>query len=170
MLLPQEASKEDEDELGDPRAELVRKLLEYQAFKEAAKGLGFLEDERGKMMTRQVADYYLPGVSLEEAGFEPLSVNLYDLLSAFQRLLARFGPEPVHEVFEEIISIEEKMGEIKILFDQKKRVAFSTLFGKSWSRNLLIVTFLAILELVRTRFARVVQTSPFEDFVIEKNS
>lgn len=167
MLLPVE-KEEDDEEGGDPRAELVRKLLEYQAFKEAAKGLGVLEGERGKIFTRQIADYYLSDLDPSDVGIDTFSANLYDLLSAFQSVVARLGPETVHEVFEPLASIEEKMAEMKRLLLEKGKVLFSELFQAGWTRQILIVTFLATLELVRTRFARVAQKDAFGEIAIEK--
>lgn len=169
MLLPQEADKEEDEEGQDPRAELVRKLLEYQAFKEAAKELGLLEDERGKIFTRQIADYYLNEIeSSGEVEVDTFSANLYDLLSAFQAVVARSGSEPVHEVFEEIISIEEKMLEVKTLLIEERRVQFSKLFRDRRTKNELIATFLALLEIVRSKFARVFQDQHFGEIVLEK--
>ena len=165
-LLPVET--EEEEEGGDPRSELVRKLLEYQAFKEAAKKLGFLESERGKIFTRQLTDYYLADLDPGENTIETFSSNLYDLLSAFQKVLAQATKDAMHEVFEEIISIEEKMAEIQALLIENKRLSFSELFGKRRTRNELIATFLALLEIVRTRFARVRQEKQFGEIVIEK--
>ena len=167
MLLPQDNLEEDE-EGGDPRAELVRKLLEYQAFKEAAKELGLLEDERGKFFTRQLSDYYLSEMDSDQITVEAFTTNLYDLLSAFQSLVTRAGREGIHEVFEQAISIEEKMAEIKALLEGNGRVEFSRLFRLPWTRNELIATFLALLEIVRTRFARVSQEKQYGEILIEK--
>ncbi len=167
MLLPQ-TDAEDDDEGGDPRAELVRKLLEYQAFKEAAKELGLLEDERGKMFTRQISDYYLSELDAQDIEIDTFSANLFDLLSAFQTVLTRAGRTEMHEVFEQVITIEEKMAEIKVHLEQEGRVVFSRLFGERWTRNQLIATFLAILEIVRTKIARVMQDKQFGEIVIEK--
>lgn len=165
-LLPQDSTAEDEDGL-DPRAELVRKLLEYQAFKEAAKELGLLEDERGKIFTRQIADYYLSEISPEDVEIDTFSANLFDLLSAFQGVLTRAGRVEMHEVFEQEVSIEECMLEIRTRLVEEKKVVFSRLFEKGWTRNLLIATFLAVLEIVRTRIARVVQDKQFSEIYIE---
>lgn len=167
MLLPQDGQEED-DEGQDPRAELVRKLLEYQAFKEAAKELGILEHERGKFVTRQIADYYLTNLEADDVRIDTFSANLFDLLSAFHSVLVRSGREEMHEVFEPMVTLEEKMAEIKGLFAETKRIVFSKLFEKSFTRNVLIVTFLAILEMVRTRFLRVSQEKQFGEIVIEK--
>lgn len=167
MLLPQN-KEEDEEEGGDPRAELVRKLLEYQAFKEAAKELGFLEDEQGRIFTRQISDYYLSGVDGQDVEADTFTANLYDLLSAFQKVVTRLGRFEMHEVYEQQVTIEEKMGEIKIRLTENGRVTFWSLFEKKWTRNLLIATFLAVLELVRTRFAQVIQESQCGEILIEK--
>lgn len=167
MLLPQETMDEDE-EGQDPRAELVRKLLEYQAFKEAAKELSLLEGERGKIFTRQIADYYLANLDPEDVEIDTFSANLFDLLSAFQTALSKISKESLHEVFEQVISIEEKTTEIRRRLTECKKITFSELFGKVRSRNLLIVTFLAVLELTRTRFIRVRQDQHFQEIYIEK--
>ena len=167
MLLPHEGEIEDEDGL-DPRAELVRKLLEYQAFKQAAKELGILEDERGMTFTRQISDYYLSDLDPGDLEFEALDANLFDLLSAFQNVLARATRERIHEVFEQIVTIEEKIVEIKSLLAENKRLCFSKIFRAVWSRNELIATFLAVLELVRTRFVRVAQEKEFDEIIIER--
>ena len=166
-LLPQDG-QDDDDEGGDPRAELVRKLLEYQAFKEAAKELGLLEGERGKIFTRQITDYYLSEIQAEDVEIDTFSANLFDLLSAFQTVLTKAGRVEMHEVFEQEITIEEKMAEIQTRLNQEKRVVFSHLFGERWTRNILIATFLAVLEIVRTKLARVLQDSQFGEIFIEK--
>ena len=167
MLLPTDKDEEEGDG-EDPRAELVRKLLEYQAFKEAAKELGLLQTERGKVFTRQITDYYLGELDPEDVGVDTFSANFFDLIVAFQNVLAKKEPKSQHEVFEEVISIEEKMIQIQAYLEEKKKVSFNDLFSERWTRNELIATFLAILELVRTRFAWVRQDKQFGEIVIEK--
>jgi len=169
MLLP--AAEEEIDEDGeDPRAELVRKLLEYQAFREAAKTLGMYEDERGRIFTRQVADYYLSNLSAEDVVIDTFSANLYDLLNAFQSVLNGISKETFHEVFEEVVSIEEKIEEMKRLLTERGEIRFSELFRKQdrISKNELIATFLALLEVIRSKFALVVQEKQFGEILISK--
>lgn len=166
-LLPVD-EPEEEDEGEDPRTELVQKLLEYQAFKEAARELGLLETERGKIFTRQISDYYLSDLDPEDAQIDTFSANLYDLMAAFQKVLTRTSKKTDHEVFEEIVSIEEKMLEIQSLLIEKRKIAFSSLFSDGWTRNVLVATFLALLEIIRTRFARVTQEEQFGEILIEK--
>ena len=169
MLLPVD-DEPDEDEDGlDPRSELVRKLLEYQAFKEAARELGLLEEERGKIFTRQISDYYLGNLEAAEPEIESFSNNLFDLLTAFQNVLTRSGRQEMHEVFEQIVTIEEKIMEVKtVLFERSGKIRFLDLFKERWTRNELIATFLAVLEIVRTKYARVLQEENFGDILIEK--
>ncbi len=167
MLLPVEEELEEEDGQ-DPRTELVRKLLEYQAFKEAARELGFLEDERGQFFTRQITDYYLGEMKESDLDMGALSSNLFDLLTAFQNVLTRSGHEEMHEVYEQIVTIEEKIAEVRQMLLERGRVLFSDLFKIRWTRNELIATFLAILEIVRTKYARVRQEEQFGEIAIEK--
>ncbi|MBI4395067.1 MAG: segregation/condensation protein A [Candidatus Omnitrophica bacterium] len=166
MLLP--PTEEEEEEGEDPRAELVRKLLEYQTFREAAKKLGMYEDERGRIFTRQVADYYLKNLSPEDISIDTFSANLFDLLSAFQSVLGGISKETFHEVFEEIVSIEEKIEEIKGLLRGRDSILFRELFKEKFTKNELIATFLALLELIRSKFARVAQEKQFGDILISK--
>ncbi|HPW77121.1 MAG TPA: segregation/condensation protein A [Candidatus Omnitrophota bacterium] len=166
-ILPAEKEVEESDG-EDPRAELVRKLLEYQAFKEAAKELGILQTERGKMFTRQISDYYLGDMQPEDAGIDTFSANFFDLVMAFQNVLAKKKRENPHEVFEEVISIEEKMVQVQSFLMERKKMKFSELFPDTWSRNELVATFLALLEIVKIRFARVFQDRTFGEIVIEK--
>ena len=120
------------------------------------------------MITRQISDYYLADIDPEGIGIDTFSANLYDLLSAFQSVLTRAGREAVHEVFGHMISMEERTEEIKRILSSQPRILFSELFNLSGSRNLLIVTFLVVLEMVRIKFARVLQERPFGEIVIEK--
>ena len=168
MLLPQEVTREEDDSGQDPRSELVRKLLEYQAFKEAARELGFLQTERGKVFTRQITDYYLSDLSADDVGIDTFSANFYDLLAAFQKVLTQHGREAMHEVYEQVVSIEDKITSIKGLFTHKNTVRFFDLFSERWTKNELIATFLALLEIVRMKIAIVKQDSQFEDIVLEK--
>ena len=168
MLLPADEHAEDDEEGGDPRAELVKKLLEYQAFREAARKLGFLEDERGKVFTRQIADYYFNNISSEDVTIDTFSANLYDLLQAFHSVLREVSQESFHQVFEEVVSIEERMAEIKQMISEKGSVRFRDLFTGVITKNLLIVSFLAVLEIIRSQFARAVQLERFGEIMISR--
>lgn len=166
-LLPIEEEESEEDG-PDPRAVLIEKLLEYQAFKQAAQGLGILETERGKVFTRQIADYYLAELDPEDTQIDAFSSNLYDLIQAFHQVLTKTSKEAFHEVHEQIITIEEKMDEIKRRLDTETRFTFASLFPRPWSRNELIATFLAMLEIVRMKLVKILQDETFGEIMIEK--
>lgn len=165
-LLPNETIEEEDGV--DPREELVRKLLEYQAFKEAAKNLGALESERGRLFTRQISDYYLSNLSPEDVGIDTFSANLYDLMQAFHNVLRQVSKESFHEVFEEVVSIEEKIELIKQRLETQSEVRFRDLFGERLTKNELIATFLALLEIIRSKLARVKQPEQFGEILIQK--
>ncbi len=167
MLLPNESLEEDEEGV-DPREELVRKLIEYQSFKEAAKSLGLLEAERGLVFTRQVSDYYLKDLSPEDVGIDTFSANLFDLLSAFHSVLNQVKKIEYHEVFEEAVTIEEKIDFIKRVLTEKSEVAFTQLFQEGFTKNEWIATFLALLEIVRLQFARVRLSAYFDEILIQR--
>jgi segregation and condensation protein A len=156
MLLPKSLEEEEEEE--DPRAELVRRLLEYQKYKQAA-----LELEQRPLLDR---DVFVRLNSVEAEGGpeeEKIEVNLLELLEAFRKVLEKVKPEGVHEVLLEPISVEDKIEEILMFLERENRsVAFHRLFPEQASRRIVIVTLLAILELVKMKRIRIFQLTPFE--------
>jgi len=168
LLPPDEELLEGEDGAGDPRAELVRKLLEYQAFREVARSLESREDERSRVFTRQIADYYFSDLEAESAGIDTFNASLNDLMQAFARVAQSIGKESFHEVFEELISIEEKIEQLRRIFLERRQVYFRELFPPRTTRNELIVTFLGILELTRQRFLSISQGGPFDDILLKR--
>jgi segregation and condensation protein A len=157
MLLPK--SSEGEEEGGeDPRAELIRRLLEYQKYKQAA-----LELEKRPLLDRDVFIRLMPTEPEETPEEGKIEVNLLELLEAFREVLERVKPEGVHEVTLELISVEDKIEEILIFLERENRsIAFHRLFPEQASRRVVIVTLLAILELVKMKRIRIFQLTPFE--------
>ncbi len=156
MLLPRSSEGEEEEE-EDPRAELVRRLLEYQKYKEAAGEL-----EKRPLLDRDVFIRLAPTES-EEPEEERIEVNLFDLLEAFREVLKRVKSETVHEVILEQLSVEDKIEEILTLLEKENRsMAFHRLFPEEASRRVVVVTLLAILELVKMKRIRIFQMAPFE--------
>ena len=157
MLLPISSGEEDEEGV-DPRAELVRRLLEYQKYKEAA-----VELERRPMLDRDVFMRSAPVDTEEPPEEERVEVSLFELLEAFRQLLGRAKPEAFHDVILERVTVEQKLQEILSLLQKEKRsMAFHLLFPEQASRRVIVVTFLAILELVKMKRVRIFQTAPFE--------
>jgi segregation and condensation protein A len=157
ILLP--ASYEEEEAEGeDPRAELVRRLLEYQKYKEAAFQL-----EKRPMLDRDVFIRSNPMDKEEGGEEEKVEVSLFELLEAFRKILERVKTEEFHEVILDHLSVEEKIQEIFSLLQREKRsMAFHLLFPEQASRKVIIITFLAILELVKMKLIRIFQLAPFE--------
>jgi segregation and condensation protein A len=157
MLLPS-SSEEEEEEGEDPRAELIRRLLEYQKYKEAA-----FELEKRPMLDRDVFLRSTP-MEVEDAGEEErVEVSLFELIEAFRKILERVKAEEFHEVVLDRLSVEEKAQEILSLLQREKRsMAFHLLFPEQASRRVIIITFLAILELVKMKLVRIFQLAPFE--------
>jgi segregation and condensation protein A len=157
MLLPT-STEEEEEEGEDPRAELVRRLLEYQKYKEAATEL-----ERGPMLDRDVFVRLVLADEEGSKGEERIEVNLFELLDVFRQVLERAKPEAFHEVILDRLSVEEKVQDILCLLERENRsIAFHLLFPEQASRRVIIVTFLAILELVKAKLIRIFQLAPFE--------
>lgn len=156
MLLPRSSEEEEREE--DPRAELVRRLLEYQKYKQAA-----LELEKRPLLERDVFIRLIPANPDEEPEEERIEVDLLVLLEAFRKVLERAKEEGVHEVLLEPIGVEDKIEEILRLLERENRsMAFHRLFPEQASRRLIVVTLLAILELVKMRRIRIFQMAPFE--------
>ena len=151
MLLPMADDEDDEEEGTDPRQELVRRLLEYQRFKDAADQL-----ERRELLTRDVfVRSVAPAEEIPAPGFREVSV--FELLTALKRVLDRLPKDVVHEVMLEKITMREKM---TILLDQLRtqgKILFESLFAEVTTRMEVVVTFLAMLELVKVRAIRIFQ-------------
>lgn len=158
MLLPSRTDDNTEEEGEDPRAELIRRLVEYSRYKEAA----LLLSER-KLLGR---DYFARSFPAEELpddlkSEEPVELDLFVLLEAFRNILAKAPRESFHEVCAESISIAERINEILSLLQEKDLLEFTELFDNSLDRDYIVATFLAILELCKLKLIRVRQLEQY---------
>ena len=163
MLLPVvPTDQEDEAEIElDPRAELVRRLLEYQKYKHAAEQLA-----GNPVLGRDVFLRGVPAPSSE--GAAPLAgLSLFKLLDAFQGVLSRAKTNVDHQIDFERFSITDRINELSDLLKSRGKVLFEQLFDGAHSRGDLIVTFLAILEMTRLRLTRVEQDGPLAPIFVE---
>lgn len=163
-LLPEPPKDPDdptEEEL-DPRAELIRRLLEYQKFKNAAEQLG------GRGIAGR--DVFGRGVHAEEAsGPPPLApVSVFKLIDAFQLIAKRLEKQISLEVTAERITINERIEEILDELAQRKRMSFERLFEGVASTYDLVVTFLALLEMAKSRLVRIYQADPDSPIYLEQ--
>ncbi len=160
LLPPDETAAEGEDESGqDPRAELVQRLLEYQRYKDAAEVLEKRQDVWRDIYPRRAETPPLPPA--QEADLPPGSVTLFDLLDSLRKVLDRVPDEGVREITLERITVSEKITHILSRLKEAESLAFEDLFDRERTRLGVIVTFLALLELVRIRAVRVVQVALF---------
>ncbi|MBW2056018.1 MAG: segregation/condensation protein A [Deltaproteobacteria bacterium] len=160
MLLPAAPDQGEEEEEEDPRRELVDRLLEYERFKNAARQL-----EGQDILGRDVFTRIPAG----EEETDELEVSLFDLIEALQRVLRKSSQELVHEITLERISIEEKITEIiDRLTGCGGELEFARLFEGEPTREVVIFTFLALLELMKMRMVRVYQKGNFRPIRIRK--
>lgn len=155
MLIPVEIEAEDEEEIQeeDPRLELVEKLLEYRKFRDYSSALTRRFDLADDTFGRKVK----PHVDADPDEEELVDISLYDLMTALRNTLKYLLEKPIHEVFGEGSSIEEKIARIEDLLSESDSVAWSQLAGESRTKIELVCCLLAILELCRMRRVRVHQ-------------
>ena len=153
LLLPRPASIEAEEE--DPRAELVRRLQEYERFQQAARALDALP--------RLERDCFSASAELiqRETHRTPPPVSLADLLVTLREVLARAELFGRHQVRRETLSVRERMSQVLERLDALRFTPFSALFRPEEGRMGVVVTFLAVLELLREALLELVQAEPF---------
>ena len=156
LLLPNPEPEEGEGEQEeDPRAELVRRLIDYQRYKDAAQHLGARELLGREVFARRCGSHELQIVPAED---EVVELDLFQLAEAFNTLIARTPKVRVHEVIGfESISIADAINEILALLQEREMLAFEELFQVDDSRDRLIASFLALLELCKLKMLKVLQ-------------
>lgn len=157
MLLPKEEAEIVEE---DPRLALVRQLLEYKRFKEAAGKLTIFEDKQKNIFTREIPEF--------EEEEEYIEATLFDLLKAFRGILQYLPKGEVIELSREEVSVTQKINEILDKLEINSNIEFIKLFESKSSKQEMIATFLAILELVRFRLIVVLQSKLFDEIRIFK--
>ena len=164
MLLPVEDRPEMEEEEEDPRWDLVRQLVEYKKFKDAALHLEALELRREDIFGRDGAEAVLgkePDVALHDVG-------LFDLISAFSEALKNVKSEELREIFAERFTVAEKIEALGDRLRREGKFSLSRMFAGMRSRHEIACTFLALLELIRLNQARAVQRETYGEIFIER--
>lgn len=161
MLLPRPTESEDED---DPRAELVRRLQEYERFKQAAQNI----DE----LPRVGRDLYLTDAELPELHQDkPVpEVDLKDLLMAFKDVVARSKMYSHHQIQREALSVRERMSKVLEQISATDFTDYTSLFSIEEGRRGAVVTLLALLELVKEQLIDLVQSEPFASIHVKAAS
>ncbi len=168
-LLPVEKQVvvEGEDDEEDPRWELIRQLVEYKKFKDAAAKLQYREEAQESIFARQ------PGKPefAEEVVPQKMVISVFDLIGAVNTILKRFAAKEgeSRDIFQDKWTVSEKIETILTTIESKGTVKFSELFDNAVSRTEVVVTFLAMLELIRLKRVLIAQAEPFADIEISRN-
>ena len=166
MLLPA-PMKDDEiysEGVEDPRAELVSHLLEYRRYKTIAAELGAMPLLGREVFHKESSDPIGAGL-----GCSSLTINVNELVKALKYLLEKQEPKMLMEIKNEPVSIREKMDEILVRLQKHRWLSFGGLFAEDFSKSNIVVTFLALLEIVKMGLAKIYQEVPFGSIVISRN-
>jgi len=165
MLLPREIDEKGEEI--DPRADLVKALLEYKRYKEVSEELSFLESNQRKISFRGnfSAD---PIETPNEYGILLKNITVYDIARAFKKVIEGIKPEPVHQIRKINITIEEQINFIMSKIEEYTNLHFLTLVHGMKEKIRVVITFIAILELVKMQRIGIKESTNFNDFVIYK--
>lgn len=167
MLIPKPVQPpEEEGDEEDPRWELIRQLIEYKKFKDAA---GFLQRRQVQMEHVYPATPEAPDLKKEVVteGFPELGI--FDLIRAFQKVLARFQKEDLQEIVDDRFTVADKIEYLLIHVPAGGQVSFQHLFAGATTRDEVIVTFVAMLELIKLRQFRVTQDHLLGEITLYRN-
>jgi segregation and condensation protein A len=163
MLLPVEERPELEEEEDDPRWDLVRQLVEYKKFKDAASRLQQLEIQQEGVFPLgsdgAVLDAAEQGLGLDD-------VSLFDLISAFNEVLKKVGEEELGQIYRDRFSVADKIEELLRRIAVEPQISFTALFDHMATRHEIVCTFLALLELIRMRQLNCHQKQRFGEIII----
>ncbi len=156
-LLPPEENDDGEEEQEDPRDELVKRLLEYKKYKEAASNLGQMRANHEDVYLRKGSSP--EGIIISDDGVEYFEASLFSLITVFKKILKEVPKKVFHQVVKNKFSVSDKIHQICHLLTKRSKIYFSSLFEKNEDKDEIIVTFLALLELIKAREILIVQKS-----------
>ena len=165
MLLPREVDEKGEEI--DPRAELIAALLEYKRYKEMSEELGFLESNQRKLSFR--GDFSRDAkVTVPDYEILLKNVTLYDLAKAFKKAIDNAKPEVVHEIVRINITIDEQVQYIFKKLEEFDELHFMSLIDGMKEKIRIVITFVALLELIKMQEIGIKETPDFNEFIIYK--
>jgi len=166
MLLPPEPGEEGEE---DPRANLIRRLVEYKRFKETSGHLSVLEDERALIRERGYRESDEKIMQVDEDANILRDVSLFDLIASFKFAIDRMPRKFVHEIIRLNVSIDEQLEFLRDFFSRRSEATFSDLIRGMEEKIRVVVTFLALLDMIRNKQLIVRQTDPFCELSIMRS-
>jgi len=164
MLLPVDDTADDEEDRPDPQEELVRRLLEYKTYKEAARQLDGQEKMWREIFCREQGSS--APIKTDDTLLE--NVSLFDLVDALGGILDRNHGTQLIEIIPDNLTVRERMNVILEMLESKDSISFMDLFEQSCHRLVVIVTFLSMLELIRLREVRVFQAEMFGPILVSR--
>ena len=153
MLLPR--PQKEEEEVGDPRAELVRRLQEYERYRKASDDINSLP-RVGRDLLVAVVEFHG-----ERPQASPPEVQFGELMRSFKRVLDRAEMNKHHQITRELLSVRERMTSVLAVVNSDKFTSFESLFDTSEGRMGLVVTFMAVLELIKESLLVLQQAEPY---------
>jgi segregation and condensation protein A len=163
MLLPKGPGEEEEE---DPRAELVRRLLEYKRYKEASTILATLEHEQTKLFYRKDFHSDAKTIALEDQEESLKDITMFNLISAFKRVLDSVPKKVYHDIEMLNVTIDEQMSFIADVFRLRDEVTFFELVSHMTEKIRIIVTIIAMLEMVKNKIIGIRPTDYEDDFIV----
>jgi segregation and condensation protein A len=172
MLLPRKELDAQGNEI-DPRQELIDKILEYKKYKQAAAEMAEMESERMLLIKRGNIQKELAGIG-EEAGegTEIQAITLFKLMKAFEKVMQKYNEQfnkPVHTVVKYNYTMEQSKADMISAAQRERTLSFEKIFGSVENRVHAIFIFLSLLELVQSRFLRILVGEGRNNFIIEYN-
>tara|TARA_R110000850_G_scaffold204570_5_gene330777 strand:- start:274 stop:1209 length:936 start_codon:yes stop_codon:yes gene_type:complete len=167
MMLPKHVQPPEEDaDEEDPRWDLIRQLIEYKKFKEAAHFLGRKESEQQDHFSRKPDK-----IEGKEEDKRPLSENvgIFDLIRAFQNIIDRIQDDGLGEIIDDSYTVSDKIDLLLETVAPGQAISFKTLFEDATTKHEMIVTFLALLELMKLNYFRVHQEVILGDIELRRN-
>ena len=161
LLPPREISEAPDEEIEDPRRELVDRLLEHQTYKNASQMLWTRSTVEQAIFTR--------GQIESDENNTEVNSNVFDLLKVFQKILAKHKEDVILEIEREEMSLAEMLKKLKAMFREREQLHLLELLREMSTRQEIILAFIAVLELVRTGSITLLQQNIFGDIVLTKS-
>jgi segregation and condensation protein A len=160
MLLPRDPNVEEDEEIEDPRKELVDRLLEYEQYKSAAQMLY-------EKSTVEQAVFQRGKIESDDNNAE-ISATVFDLITVFQKIVARQKDEIQMEIQREEVSLADMIKMLRKRIFEENELSLLAFFEEMHTRRELVTAFVAVLEIVRTESVKLVQKATFDDIILRK--
>ena len=166
MLLPKEELEKEED-ISDPRLDLVLQLIEYKKYKQISKTLSKISDKYTKRHKTEIKNNYTD-IPIKTDDILIGNFNLYDIIKTYNQLIKTI-PDNTYDIDNEKFSITEQIKLISSQIKSKKKIKFSTIIKQVKSRSYLVCSFIAILEMIRRNEIKIEQKNSFSEIYIINN-